>query len=67
MCTIVTVGAEEIQSVGALRAHWVVETEDVWYDTSDDDCLCGVNIAAVLERAGLRFEDDPWGYRVIDA
>lgn len=67
MCTIITVDDREIQTIAQLRATWEVRPEDLDGPTQvlgDNQCLCNVDVEAVMSRAGVTYEWDPWGFKV---
>lgn len=67
MCTTVTLPTGEwLHTPAELRAHgWHVLPDDAVVDPDDpiddDECLCGVDVEAVLRRHGVRWTDDTGG------
>lgn len=72
MCTWVTTETEVLTSVQALINHgWEVREEDVEYENGTlgdylDTCLCPIDVEAVLERAGVTYYYDPFGFTLIE-
>lgn len=68
MCVNISLPDGLIQTMGELRAHFVVLPED-WTDIDetyeDRWCLCGVDYEAVLDRAGVEWERDDLGEPVV--
>ena len=63
MCDIVTIGDEEYETVGELRA---VCPEIVFWlrapmTPEDEDCLCGVDLTATAAVNGYQFRRGIWG------
>lgn len=48
------------------RNGFVVLPDDVepYPDVTDNDCLCSVDVEAILDRSGRPYEWDPFGYKV---
>ena len=64
MCVLVQVRGIWCETVRELRVTVpCVPVKDACYETMprDDDCLCGVDIPATLEAAGVTFEKDDCG------
>lgn len=71
MCTEIFYKDTEIYSLEQLMDKYTVYPEDV--DLAEDEtleslgtcCLCGVDVEAILTRAKVDYEWDPFGYRII--
>jgi molybdopterin converting factor small subunit len=66
MCTEIFIGEEEISTVGELKAKYIVLSDDLAEGSRDEDCLCGTDVQTVLDRAGVSYKWDPFGYQVIE-
>lgn len=66
MCTAVYMpDGRSLYSLAQLRAEgWTVAADDMDEGCQDDYCLCWVDVEAVLERAGVAYEENPFGYDV---
>ena len=62
MCDIVTIGDQEYETVGELRAVCPeIVPAYAGHDTPDDSCLCVVDLEATAMCNGYRYEWDIWG------
>ena len=72
MCTVVCFGHEEAQSVGELigllpKGVELVKRQE-WSRMDSNCCLCGVDVAETLRKAGITFEyDQIWDQYFIKA
>lgn len=69
MCVEITLVDEqtEVCSIADLfRVGFVVTRRDLPddYDWRSDECLCNVDVEAILERSGLRHAPNPFGWDV---
>lgn len=65
MCVDITTPTEIISSIEDIeRQGWAVLPEDIPEDHKQDYCLCGVDVEAILKRAGVNYEWSPFGFDV---
>lgn len=54
-----------LASMGDMKAFgWIVTADDADEDWGDETCLCGVDVEAILERNGVIWGVDVFGYNV---
>ena len=71
MCSWVTTPDVLVTGVDELiAAGWQVRDEDIEGTETVEDwldgCLCGVDVEAVLDRSGVKWWHDPFGYTLIE-
>jgi len=65
MCAEIFLTGRTLSTLADVRSEgWLVPDHVVESDWSDNVCLCGVDVEALLDANGLVWEWDPFGYSV---